>query len=69
MLDSKRSNTPALYTFLRRLKLHAFNYTAVTYAYFSLRSWDTDHCTQDETAILMMYRFMPNSEGKLVKIP
>ena len=44
-------------------KLHAFNYMAITYGYFSLRRWDTDHCTQDEMAILMMYKFIPNCKG------
>ena len=32
-LDSKRSNTLALYGFLWLLKLHVFNYKIVTYGY------------------------------------
>ena len=41
-LDSKRSNTLALHAFLRWLILHVFNYTTITYGYFSIQSWDTD---------------------------
>ena len=37
-LDSKRSNALALYTFLRRLMLHALNYTIITYEYFNKQS-------------------------------
>ena len=35
-LDSERGNTLPLYALLQQLILHAFNYTAVTYGYFSL---------------------------------
>ena len=62
-LDSERSNTVGLYAFLRRLILHVFNYTVVTYEYFNLRSWDKEHCTQDELAILMMHKFLQKSKG------
>ena len=54
-LDSKRSNTLALYVFLRRLKLHAFNYTIISYGYFNIRRWDKDHSTHNETAIPNIY--------------
>ena len=57
MLDSKRSNTLALYAFLRRLKLQAFNYTIITYGYFNIREWDKDHSTQNETVIPNVYKF------------
>ena len=35
-LNSKRSNTLALYTFLRRLMFHVFNYTIITYVCFNI---------------------------------
>ena len=57
-LDSKSS----LYAFLRQLILHTFNYTMVTYGYFSLRSSDQDHCPQNELAIPMMYNFLQKGE-------
>ena len=57
-LDSKGSNTLPLYAFLRRLILHALNYTIITYGYFNIRSWDKDHSTQHEMAILIIYRFL-----------
>ena len=56
MLDSKRSNTLALYAFLQQLKLHAFNYAIITYGYFDIRGWDKDHSTQNETAIPNIYK-------------
>ena len=37
-LDSKKSNTLALYTFLQRLILHVFNYAIITYGYFNIHS-------------------------------
>ena len=46
-----------MYAFLQRLILHAINYTVVTYEYFSIQSWDKNHYTQDELAILMMHEF------------
>ena len=57
-LDRKRSNTLALYAFLRRLILHVFNYTIITYEYCNVRSWYKDHTTQYETAILIIYKFL-----------
>ena len=54
-IDSKRSNTLALYAFLRRLILHVFNYTIITYRYFNIQSWDKDHSTQHEMAIPIMF--------------
>ena len=45
-----RSNALASYAFLRRLKLHAFHYTTITFGYFNLRGWDKDHSTQNEMA-------------------
>ena len=58
-LDSERSNTlVCTHSYAWRLILHAFNYTVVTYGYFSLRRWDKNHCTQDELAILMMHKFL-----------
>ena len=48
-LDNKRSNTLALYAFLRWLILHVFNYT---YGNFNLQSWDNYHSTPYEMAIL-----------------
>ena len=50
-LDSKRSNTLALYAFLRQIKLHIFNYMIITYGDFNIRRWDKDQCTQNETVI------------------
>ena len=47
----------ALYAFLRRLILHVFNYTTITYGLSNIRSWDKDHSTQYDTAILIIYRF------------
>ena len=61
--DSKRSNTLPLYAFLRRLMLHAFNYTIITYGYFNIRSWDKNHSTQHEMAILIIYRFLRKYNG------
>ena len=48
----------SLYAFLRRLKLHVFNYTIVTYGYVSIRRWDKHHSTQNEMAILIIYKFL-----------
>ena len=48
---------------LRRLVLHVFNYTIITYGYFNIRSWDKDHSTQYETAILIVYRFLRKYKG------
>ena len=44
--------------FLELLILHTFNYTAVTYGYFSLQSSDKNHCPQNKLAIPMMYKFL-----------
>ena len=44
-----------MYVFLRRLKLHAFNYAIITYGYFNIWGWDKDHSTQNETAIPNIY--------------
>ena len=48
----------SLYAFLQRLILHAFNYTVVTYEYFSLRSSDKNHCSHNEIPIPVMYKFL-----------
>ena len=41
----------ALCALLRRLKLHTFNYTIITYGYFNIRGWDKNYSTQNEMAI------------------
>ena len=46
-----------MYAFLRRFKLHAFNYTIITYGYFNIQGWDIDQSTQNETAIPNIYKF------------
>ena len=53
----------ALYAFVRRLKLHEFNYTVITYGYFGLRSWDKDHSAQHEPANPMIYKFPRKYKG------
>ena len=53
----------ALYAFLWQLMLHAFNYTIITYAYFNIQSWDKDHSTQHDMAILIIYRFLQKYNG------
>ena len=53
----------SLYAILQRLILHAFNYTAVTYGCFSLRSLDKNQCPQNELAIPMMYKFLQKGKG------
>ena len=62
-LDSKRSNTLALYAFLWQLILHVFNYMIITYGYFNIQSWDINHSIQYEMAILIMYRFLRKYKG------
>ena len=69
-LDSKKSNTLIYtYVFLRRLILHTFNYMVVTYGYFSLWSWDKDHCTQNELAIVIMYKLLQKIKANQKKFP
>ena len=51
------------------INIHTFNYMVVTYGYFSLRSYDKDHCTKDELVILMIHKFLQISKGLLEKIP
>ena len=45
-----------LYAFLRWLKLHKFDYTIITYRYFSLRSWNKDHHP-------LIYNFIPKHKS------
>ena len=40
--------------------LHVFNYTIITYRYFSIQRWDKDQSTQNEAAIPIIYRFFEN---------
>ena len=39
------------------IKLHIFDYTIITYRYFNIQRWDKHHSTQNETAILIIYKF------------
>ena len=46
-LDSKRSNTLAIYTHsIKWLVLYVFNYTIMSYEYCNIWSWDNNHSTQ-----------------------
>ena len=47
--------------------MHAFNYTIITYGYFSLRSWNKDHCVQDKLANPFIYNFIPKGTFLLEK--
>ena len=39
----------------------------ITYGYFSLLSWDKNHCPQNELAILMICKFLRKGKGKACK--
>ena len=54
-----------MHAFLQPLILHTFNYTVVTYQYFSLHSWDKDHSPQIELAILDLYNNNINAQASL----
>ena len=59
--------------------LHKFNYTIITYGYFNIWSWDKNHSTLHEMAILIIYRFFKNTmanyrkrainHSKMLKLP
>ena len=50
-LDNKRSNTLALYAFLRQLILQVFIYIIITYGWFNIQSWNKDHLNHYEMVI------------------
>ena len=52
-LASKRSNTLALYAFLRQLTLHVLNYLTIAHRYSNIQSWD--HSTQYECSNIHRY--------------
>ena len=53
-----------LYAFVRWLLLHVFDHMVTTYGYFNIQSWDKNHSTQHEMAILIMYRYGKANYGK-----
>ena len=68
-VDSIKYHSLDLYAILRRLNLHAFDYTVVTHIYVSLRRWDLHHCLQYETRIRYIYSLFLKYKRKLPKNP
>lgn len=51
-------NTLAMYAFLWRLQLHAFNLTEL----------DKDYCTQDEIGVLVVYELLQEYKSQTEKL-
>ena len=59
----------ALCALLRRLKLHTFNYTIITYGYFNIRGWDKTILLRMKWRFQIYISFVENIKDNYKKLP